>query len=87
MQIHETIAKKGKKCYNFHSLYPAKNPGGEEKMKKRFSIILCISLVVSLVACGAKEPVKTEGGFAPALDTNTEGSIRVAGSYDNNDQS
>ena len=56
-------------------------------MKKRFSIILCISLVVSLVACGAKEPVKTEGGFAPALDTNTECSIRVAGSYDNNDQS
>ena len=52
-------------------------------MKKRFSIILCISLVVSLVACGAKEPVKTEGGFAPALDTNTECSITVAGSYDN----
>ncbi len=41
--------------------------------------------VVSLTACGGKAEVKPAASdeFVPALDTNTECSITVAGSYDN----
>ena len=52
-------------------------------MKKMISIILVISVVVSLMACGGKKPEETSGVFSPALDTNTSCSITVAGSYDN----
>ncbi len=54
-------------------------------MKKAISILLCISMVISLAACGAKTPAQSdsEGGFAPKLDANTDCSITVAGSYDN----
>ena len=52
-------------------------------MKKMISIILVISVVVSLMACGGEKPVETADGFNPALDTNTSCSITVVGSYDN----
>lgn len=52
-------------------------------MKKMISIILVISVVVSLMACGGKKPEESSGVFSPALDTNTSCSITVAGSYDN----
>ncbi len=52
-------------------------------MKKMISIILVMSVVVSLMACGGKKPEETSGVFSPALDTNTSCSITVAGSYDN----
>ncbi len=52
-------------------------------MKKMNCIILLISVVVSLTACGDKNTEKKEEGFIPTLDTNTDCSITVAGSYDN----
>ena len=52
-------------------------------MKKMISIILVMSVVVSLMACGGEKPVETADGFNPALDTNTSCSITVVGSYDN----
>ncbi len=52
-------------------------------MKKLISFILVLSVLMSLTACGGKTPAGSEEGFVPALDTNTECSITVAGSYDN----
>jgi multiple sugar transport system substrate-binding protein len=52
-------------------------------MKKMISILSVICAVVSLTACTGKPAEVTEEGFAPALDTNTDCSITVAGSYDN----
>ncbi len=54
-------------------------------MKKSISIIAAVCAVVSLTACAGR----TKGGsvtsaeFKPTLDTNTECSISVVGSYDN----
>lgn len=52
-------------------------------MKKIISLILGISLVITLTACGSEAPAEKEKGFVPALDTNAGCSITVAGSYDN----
>ncbi len=52
-------------------------------MKKLISFVLVMGLVVSLTACGGKTENTTEEGFVPALDTNTDCSITVAGTYDN----
>jgi len=48
-------------------------------------MITALCAVVSLTACGSKAQVETApaGEFVPALDTSTECSITVAGSYDN----
>ena len=51
-------------------------------MKKLVCVILGICMIASLAACGGKTQGKDEV-FAPALDTNTECSITVVGSYDN----
>ena len=52
-------------------------------MKKMKCIILLIGVFVLLTACSDKTPEKKEEGFVPTLDTNTECSITVVGSYDN----
>lgn len=65
-----------------HHIRNLLNPGGES-MKKLICIILVMSVVLSLTACGGKTPAETEEGFVPALDTGTECSITVVGSYDN----
>ena len=52
-------------------------------MKKLICFILVMSVILSLTACGGKTPAETEEGFVPALDTETECSITVVGSYDN----
>ncbi len=54
-------------------------------MKRLISILLTICVVASLTACGGKTQEKATASdvFAPSLDTNTECSITVAGSYDN----
>ena len=52
-------------------------------MKKLFCIILILCAVVSLTACGGETQEETAAGFKPALDTSTDCSITVAGSYDN----
>ena len=52
-------------------------------MKKLLCILLAICALVSLSACGDKTKEETVEGFVPALDTETECSITVAGSYDN----
>ena len=52
-------------------------------MKKIICLILAISLIASLTACGGNKPEETSEGFAPALDRNTSCSITVVGSYDN----
>ena len=52
-------------------------------MKKLSGIVLVICMLVSLTACSGKPQEETAAGFKPALDTQTECSITVAGSYDN----
>lgn len=54
-------------------------------MKRLISILLTICVVASLTACGGKTQEKATASdvFAPSLDTNTECSLTVAGSYDN----
>ena len=54
-------------------------------MRKLICIITAICAVASLTACGGKTQEKAAASdvFAPSLDTNTECSITVAGSYDN----
>ena len=52
-------------------------------MKKLICTILVMSMVLSLTACGGKTPAEESEGFVPALDTATECSITIAGSYDN----
>ena len=52
-------------------------------MKKLLCTILFICMLVSLTACGEKKPEETDAGFKPALDTETDCKITVAGSYDN----
>lgn len=51
-------------------------------MRKIICSILVLS-VLSLTACGSKAPEEAKGEFSPSLDTNTECSLTVAGSYDN----
>lgn len=51
-------------------------------MKKLLVVILVICMAASLVACAGKTPDENEG-FTPSLDTNTNCSITVVGSYDN----
>ena len=58
-------------------------PGGKLSMKKIICFVLVLSFVVSMTACGGKTPDEPAEGFVPALDTNTECSITIAGSYDN----
>lgn len=52
-------------------------------MKKFIGILLGVCILTSLTACGGKTQEEPAEGFVPALDTNTECSITVAGSYDN----
>ena len=52
-------------------------------MKKMIGLILVMCLAVSLTACGTEPSAEESEGFVPALDTNTECSISVVGSYDN----
>ncbi len=52
-------------------------------MKKIISIILLVSVVATLMACGGQKTEVKKDGFNPSLDANTGGSITVAGSYDN----
>ena len=52
-------------------------------MKKLLCGILFICILVSLTACGGKSQQETAAGFKPALDTSTNCSITVVGSYDN----
>ena len=52
-------------------------------MKKMVCLSLVLSVVVSLTACSGKKPEEQAEGFVPSLDTNTECSITIAGSYDN----
>ena len=52
-------------------------------MKKMIGIILAISIIASLTACGGKQAGDESEGFTPALDTNTSCSITIAGTYDN----
>ncbi len=51
-------------------------------MRKLFCIILTVCAIVSLVACGGKTQ-KEDAEFKPSLDTATDCSITVVGSYDN----
>ena len=51
-------------------------------MKKLLVVILVICMAISLVACAGKTPDENEV-FTPSLDTNTNCSITVVGSYDN----
>jgi len=52
-------------------------------MKKLLCIILLICTFALLTACGEKTPEAVDEGFKPALDTETDCKITVAGSYDN----
>ena len=52
-------------------------------MKKLLGTILVICMLASLTACGGKPQEETAAGFKPALDTETDCKITVAGSYDN----
>ena len=52
-------------------------------MKKMIGLILVMCMAVSLAACGNKPSTEGSEGFVPALDTNTECSISIVGSYDN----
>ena len=52
-------------------------------MKKILCIILTVFALISLSACSDKPKEETDTGFKPALDTETECNISVAGSYDN----
>ncbi|WP_026495603.1 ABC transporter substrate-binding protein [Butyrivibrio sp. WCD3002] len=51
-------------------------------MRKIVCSFLVLSVVLSLSAC-SKEAEEAKGEFSPSLDTNTECSLTVAGSYDN----
>ncbi|MBR0417102.1 MAG: carbohydrate ABC transporter substrate-binding protein [Firmicutes bacterium] len=50
-------------------------------MKKILCIALVLCIALSMAACSKKQDDKA--GFKPALDTKTECSITIAGSYDN----
>ena len=52
-------------------------------MKKLSCIILNIAVIMSMTACDGKTDDRSEAGFDPHLDTKTNCSITVAGSYDN----
>ena len=52
-------------------------------MKKMIAIFLAICATVSMAACGGEKPEVQTEGFVPSLDTNTECSISIVGSYDN----
>ena len=52
-------------------------------MKKLFCIILNIAVIASMTACSGKKDEGSAAGFDPHLDTKTNCSITVAGTYDN----
>ena len=52
-------------------------------MKKLLCGVLITCALILLCGCGGKTKEETVTGFKPALDTNTDCSITVAGSYDN----
>ena len=58
-----------------------------KRMKKLITLVLVTCIVLSLTACGEKEPetpaASSEEGFEPALDTKTDCNITVVGNYDN----
>ena len=52
-------------------------------MKKLFCMILSIAVITSMTACSVNKDEGSSAGFDPHLDTKTNCSITVAGSYDN----
>ena len=53
-------------------------------MKKKISILLAITMVFGLTACGAaKQEAAASKEFKPAMDTSTACHINVVGGYDN----
>lgn len=52
-------------------------------MKKITGLILAIGLAASITACGGAPAGEKTEGFVPKLDTDTECSITIVGSYDN----
>ena len=52
-------------------------------MKKFIYSILACGLAAALAACGGKPQEEADEGFVPALDTDRDCSITVAGTYDN----
>ena len=56
-------------------------------MKRLFSIIMTVFMIVALVACSSEtqqqENPKSKKGFEPKLDTNTECKISIVGTYSN----
>ena len=52
-------------------------------MKKFICTIMVICMLVPLTACGGKKQEEAEKGFVPALKTDRQCSITVAGAYDN----
>lgn len=52
-------------------------------MKKVLAILMCLLMAFTLEACTTPEQEVVDEGFKPSLDTNSEGKIVVAGSYNN----
>ena len=54
-------------------------------MKKIMCMFLTVLMILALASCGSEkqEPAAEKEGFSPALDPSTEGSVIVAGGYDN----
>ncbi|MBQ5444087.1 MAG: carbohydrate ABC transporter substrate-binding protein, partial [Erysipelotrichaceae bacterium] len=53
-------------------------------MKRSFCIFLTVCMLVMLAGCtGSKPQEEADTGFKPALDTETDCNITVAGNYDN----
>ena len=54
-------------------------------MKKIMCMFLMVLMILALASCGSEkqEPAAEKEGFSPALDPSTEGSVIVAGGYDN----
>jgi len=53
-------------------------------VKKILSMLLTLLMILGLAACGSeKQDTTADEGFSPALDTSIEGTVTVAGGYDN----
>lgn len=52
-------------------------------MKRILCVLMAALMIVSLTACDSGTKEETGSGFTPALETSTDCSITVAGSYDN----
>ena len=52
-------------------------------MKKIFSVILVVFMLIGLIACGSNNKQENQKGFEPKLDKETSCKIRIVGTYDN----